>query len=264
MKVRALLQCVVWGMVIGIGADSLIPNSYFLERSAEAVVLEVPESFEEPSESEEEIRPEEILPEEIRPEGSESEPEESSEQESVEPRPYAPLRSSPIACPDDVETLSALMMRDLPNYTNRVLQRTVAVLPWTEADEQRRANGEFVREPYRPSHVLIAGGVDLTPLDLSEYTFTTSPEAGGPLTQLFFTTLSRHYSGLSIDQVQEYHWLFLTRTVEGWRLAFMFSSVDDIDDVRPKLPPMESSRSSVGQAVQIWLRDCRFGVIEAL
>jgi hypothetical protein len=170
---------------------------------------------------------------------------------STEPRPYAPLRS-PATCPTDPETLTALLLRDIPNYANRVLQRTVAALPNNDVDG---------RAPYRPSYVLIAGQQNLAPLDLNDYTFTTSPEAGGPLTQVFFTTLSRQYSGLRSNEVQEHHWLFLTQASDGWRLAFMFSALDDVETVRSPLPPRESSRSSVGQAVDLWLRDCRAGSI---
>lgn len=189
--------------------------------------------------------------------------ENSPEPDAPEPRPYAPLRI-PTNCPDDTATLTELMIRDLPSYINRVLQRTVAVLPWTEADELRVAEGEFVRSPYRPSHVLIAGNLEQEPLDLNDYAFTTDPEAGGPLEQVFFTTLSRQYSGLRFEQVQEYHWLFLTQTTAGWRLAFMFSQLDDVTDVRGPLPPRENSLGTVGQAVRIWLRDCRAGAIERL
>ena len=170
------------------------------------------------------------------------------------PRPYMPLRS-PTACPPDIETLTALLIRDLPNYTNRVIQRTVAALP------NNRVDG---RAPYRPSYVLIAGRLELEPLDLNEYAFTTSPEAGGPLTQVFFTTLSRQYSGLRVNEVQQFHWLFLTQASDGWRLALMFSAIDDVQTVRSPTPPRESSESSVGQAVQLWLRDCRASAIYPL
>lgn len=175
-------------------------------------------------------------------------------------RAYEPLRP-PMDCPAAPEDLTAFMIRDLPNYTNRVLQRTVAVLPWTEEDEERERDGVFVRQPYRPSHVLVAGQANLTPLDLNDYTYTTDAEAGGSLTQVFFTTLSRQYAGLQFSEVQEYHWLFLTQATDGWRLAFMFSSVDDANTTRGALPPYESSRSSVGQATQLWLRDCRAGAL---
>ncbi len=180
---------------------------------------------------------EEDLPEEDLPE--------------AEPRPYAPLRS-PTPCPADIETLTAILIRDLPDYTNRVIQRTVAALPGNETDGAA---------PYRPAYILIAGHLELEPLDLNDYTFTTSPEAGGPLSQVFFTTLSRQYFGLRVDEVQQYHWLFLTQADDGWRLALMFSAIDDVQTRRSPLPPRESSESSVGQAVQLWLRDCRANTI---
>lgn len=181
----------------------------------------------------------------------------SSEQEAgdeAEPRPYSPLRS-PTVCPADIETLTATLIRDLPDYTNRVIQRTVAALPNNNVDG---------RAPYRPAYILIAGRLELEPLDLNDYTFTTSPEAGGPLSQVFFTTLSRQYFGLRVDEVQQYHWLFLTEASDGWWLALMFSAIDDVQTARSLSPPRESSESSVGQAVQLWLRDCRAGAIYPL
>ncbi|MEL7332243.1 MAG: hypothetical protein AAFN12_08335 [Cyanobacteria bacterium J06560_2] len=179
------------------------------------------------------------------------------------PRPHMPLRTR-ISCPSEPAALVGLMIRDIPDYTNRVIQRTVAVLPWTEADERRVAAGEFVRRPYRPSHVIVAGQPDLTPLDLNEYAYTTDPDAGGELTQVFFTTLSRQYSDLRAEEVQQYHWLFLTQTTDGWRLAFMFSAIDTPQTNPSPMPPRESSQSSVGQAVRIWLKDCRADAIQAI
>lgn len=182
----------------------------------------------------------------------------SSAADDVEVVPIEPL-STPIrprtACPDDVETLTALLIRDLPNYTNRVLQRTVAALPGNQTDG---------REAYRPSYVLVAGRAEFEPIDLDDYTFTTDSAAGGPISQVFFTTLSRQYAGLRDRQVQEYHWLFLTQAEDGWRLAFMFSSIDDDRTIGAALPPRENSEGSVGKAVQIWLKDCRAGAIYPL
>lgn len=184
----------------------------------------------------------------------EQSPEGQSPEEENPPRPYAPLRPT-TTCPTDIETLTALIIRDIPNYTNRELQRSIAALPGNEVDS---------RAPYRPSHVLIAGRPELEPLDLRDYAFTTDPEAGGVLTQLFFTTLSRQYSGLRSNEVQEYHWLFLTQASDGWRLAFMFSTIDDAASIRAALPPRPSSEGTVGKAVQLWLRDCRAGSIYPL
>lgn len=168
---------------------------------------------------------------------------------------------SPNPCPSNIEPLTAALIRDIPNYTNRVLQRTVAVLPNSNPDS---LPDSIARAPYRPSYVLIAGRPELEPLDLSNYALTTDPDAGGPLTQVFFTTLSRQYSGLRVNEVQEYHWLFLAKVPDGWWLAFMFSAIDDADTGRSPLPPRENSEGSVGQAVQLWLRDCRAGVIKRL
>ena len=173
--------------------------------------------------------------------------------EAIE-RPYAPLRPE-TACPNDVQTLTALLIRDLPGYTNRVLQRTVAALPGNDADG---------RVAYRPSYVLVAGRAEFEPLNLDDYTLTTESEAGGPLSQVFFTTLSRQYAGLRDRQVEEYHWLFLTQAEDGWRLAFMFSAIDDDRTIGAALPPRENSEGSVGQAVQLWLKDCRAGAIYPL
>ncbi len=190
--------------------------------------------------------------------------EEIDEDFEENPPVYDPIRQT-IQCPTDVEPLAELLIRDIPGYTNRVLQRTVAVLPWTEADVLRALESdEIVREPYRPSSVLIAGKIELEPLDLNEYAFTTAPQTGGEVTQLFFTTLSRQYVGLQAKETQEYHWVFLTQTAGGWRLAFMFSAIDSLPIAQIITPPRESSDSSVGQAVQLWLRDCRAGKIESL
>ncbi|NJM96306.1 MAG: hypothetical protein HC800_03035 [Phormidesmis sp. RL_2_1] len=197
-------------------------------------------------------------------------PEAEIEQQHIEGenQPLRPLT----ACPTDVETLMTLLMRDLPDYTNRVLQRTVAVLPGEEPDEWRMAAG-IVRSPYRPSYVLIAGRPNLEPLDLltlSNNAFTDSPADHDLITQVFFTTLSRQYSrsplsasalATQVTEVQEYHWLFLAPSPEGWWLSLMFSAIDNPHTAQAAMPPRESSSSSVGQAVQIWLRDCRAGAI---
>lgn len=189
--------------------------------------------------------------------------EEIPEAEALVEETYQPIRSA-TTCPTDIETLTTLLIRDIPYYTNRVLQRTTAVLEDNNTDEISELQILIDREPYRPSFVLIAGRPELEPVDLNEYAFTTDSEAGGPVRQLFFTTLSRQYSGLKVNELQEYHWLFLTQAYEGWWLAFMYSAIDDVDTARTFTPPRESSEGSVGQAVQLWLRDCRAGAIDRL
>ena len=199
---------------------------------------------------------------------NESIEEESENREMEAPRPSAPLRPS-TACPSDLETLSQLLIRDIPNYTNRVLQRSVAVIPKYDRSDSTESSGQLIQEGRRPSYIIIAGRPELEPLDLSEYAITTDPAAGGQIEQLFFTTLARQYSnnrlsGVRANEVQSYHWLFLAEASDGWWLAFMYSQIDDPDTPRAPTPPRESSTSAVGQAVQIWLRDCRAGDIRPI
>ena len=209
-------------------------------------------------------------------------------------RPYDPLRP-PATCPTDVETLTALLIRDIPTYANRVLYRSTAVLPdyedpdyedpdyenpdyenpdYEDSDDEDKTEAEIgnllIRAPYRPAFIIVAGRPELEPLNLNEYTLTTDSTAGGPLTQLFFTTLSRQYSmnrlnqSQSFNEIQSYHWLFLAEAEDGWWLAFMYSRIGDPDTPRAPTAPRESSSGSVGQAVQLWLRDCRAGAINPL
>lgn len=196
--------------------------------------------------------PAELPPEATSEPPSELSPEAPPSAPMPEGRSPLPARTQ---CPADIETLTAMLLRDLPDYTNRVLQRTVAALPGNEVDG---------REPYRPSHVLIAGRAEFEPLDLQTYALTTDPEAGGPLVQVFFTTLSRQYSRLRWQDVQEYHWLFLARADDGWWPAFIFSALDNAETSRAPMPPRENSQGSVGQAVQLWLRDCRAAAVYPL
>jgi hypothetical protein len=82
-----------------------------------------------------------------------------------------------------------------------------------------------------------------------------------PPLQVFLTTLERQYLGGKAIESQHYHWLFLTQTPDGWRLAMMFSQIGSSLPGRSPTPPRESSNGIIGQAVNTWLRDCRAGAI---
>jgi hypothetical protein len=159
---------------------------------------------------------------------------------------WAVAAKSTIDCPADVETLTSLLIRDLPSYTNRVIQRS------------RRLN----RTVDSFSYVLVAGKAEFTPLTLGpgQYTSASATDLEPPQ-QVFFTTLERQYQSGKAFEFQLYHWLFLTQTSSGWRVAMMFSRIGSSRQGRPPTPPRESSKGSVGQAVTTWLRDCRAGVI---
>lgn len=149
----------------------------------------------------------------------------------------------PISCPENLDTLTALLLRDIPTYTNRILQSSVA----------------DISIAYRPAYVIAASEPEQTPLDIIDWVYTTSPDSGETLQQLFFTTLERQYSGLNDTSINHFHWLFLAPIEDGWQMVFMFSAIDAENEVQ--LPPRDSSQGSVGQAVQRWLTDCKAGAI---
>ena len=163
-----------------------------------------------------------------------------------------PLRET-IACPTDLTDLTPLLIRDVPTYANRVLQRSLGDVPDT-------GDGPPLAQ-YRPSYVLLAGQTEVAPLDMTDRIYTTDLDAGEHLEQLFFTTLERTYNRAELIEITHYHWLFLAPDEKGWRLALMFSAIDSQDDGRPILPPQESSNGSVGRGVELWLRNCRAGAI---
>lgn len=156
-------------------------------------------------------------------------------------------QNSRFSCPADVETLITFLLRDLPSYANRVTQRA-----------RRRSRSVEVY-----SYVILAGRPEFEPLTLGpgEYTQTAPESNSEELQQVFFTTLERHYVGNKPVLLQQYHWLFLTKTNSGWRLAMIFSQTGLYSNERPPTAPRESSQGVIGQAIQIWLRDCRAGVI---
>ncbi len=145
----------------------------------------------------------------------------------------------------DIETLTNQLVKDLPSYTNRVIQKS------------RRLK----RSVDIYSYVLLAGKPEFATLSLGpgEYTPTT-PTTEQPQ-QVFITTLERQYNTGKLVQLQQYHWLFLTQTNSGWRLAFMFSRTGTYPNKQPPTPPRESSNGAVSQAVKTWLRDCQAGTL---
>lgn len=153
-----------------------------------------------------------------------------------------------ISCPQDLERLSELLVRDLPSYANRVMQRSLGQ----------------VQSGYRPTYVILASRPELEPLAISDQVYTTDPAAGDKVQQVFFTTLERQYEGDRMGALLHYHWLFLAPAGAGWQPVFMFSTIGGTDPQQPVLPPRDSSDGSIGQAVRLWLRDCRAGAIYPL
>ncbi|GAB1544557.1 hypothetical protein NUACC21_72330 [Scytonema sp. NUACC21] len=147
----------------------------------------------------------------------------------------------------NLETITTLLLRDLPSYANRVRQR---------ARRLSRANEVF-------SYVVVAGRPELNPLPLnpSGYTSDSVKTTSFGVEQVFFTTLERQYVDRKAVQLQAFHWLFLTKAEDGWRFAMMFSQVGSYPKKQPPTPPRESSNGFIAQGISNWLRDCRAGSV---
>ena len=150
-------------------------------------------------------------------------------------------------CPHDLEILSELLLQDLPSYANRVIQRARNI----------ESNWGTV------SYVIVAGKPEFEPLSLNlpEQPDPILSPGASAVKQLFFTTLERRYTANQVWEVQHYHWLFLTPTEEGWRIVILFSRFGSPSKRVPPTPPQETSNGVVGQAIRLWLRDCRAGAI---
>ena len=151
----------------------------------------------------------------------------------------------------DLSQLTNKLLLDLPAYFNRATQRA------------RRLD----RSVQVYSYMLVAGKPDFTPLSLKRWTDEATDEADKSVNnakgveQIFFTTLERQYVKGKALQLQQFHWLFLTKTKSGWRMAMMYSQTGGYPKQQPPTPPRESSNSAVGQGIETWLRDCRAGSI---
>ncbi|MEH2320422.1 hypothetical protein [Nostoc sp.] len=147
----------------------------------------------------------------------------------------------------NLETLTIQLLQDLPSYTNRATQR---------ARRLTRSSDIY-------SYMLVAGRPEFTPLplNLEEYSADAAKSSASGVEQVFFTTLERQYIGKKAVELQQFHWLLLTKTKSGWRLVMMFSQVGSYSAQQPLSPPRDSSNGTVAQGVKAWLRDCQAGSV---
>ncbi|MEH1942607.1 MAG: hypothetical protein V7L01_20650 [Nostoc sp.] len=150
----------------------------------------------------------------------------------------------------NLETFTIQLLQDLPSYTNRASQR---------ARRLRRSSDVY-------SYMLVAGRPEFTPLplNLEEYSADASKSSALGVEQVFFTTLERQYIGKKAVELQEFHWLLLTKTKIGWRLVMMFSQTGSHSTEQPLSPPRDSSNGTVAQGVKTWLRDCQAGSVRRM
>jgi hypothetical protein len=154
------------------------------------------------------------------------------------------LASTPRTCPTNIASLANLLARDLPSYTNRVIQR------------RRKLSDNLY------SSILAVGKPDFQPIEIVSREYPPQFPQSAP-SQLFLSSLERQYTGIKAADLQQFHWLFLAQTSLGWRLVNIYSRTSTGARVAdsPLTPPIESSKSSIGEAVRLWLNDCYFGKI---
>ncbi|MEG4501061.1 hypothetical protein QUB05_17075 [Microcoleus sp. F10-C6] len=150
---------------------------------------------------------------------------------------YDLLARSP--CPADLETLVDRLLQDLPSYANRVIVRS-HFSPNTNTPPG-----------YVPRQIILAGRPEFEPLPLN-----FEDALPDNASQVFITTLERQYRGEKRVEIQQYHWLFLTKTENGWELAKIVSRFGTAADIRP-LFEQDSEKSAIAEAIRLWLRDCQ-------
>ncbi|MDZ8107944.1 MAG: hypothetical protein RM338_20305 [Nostoc sp. DedQUE12a] len=143
--------------------------------------------------------------------------------------------------------MTTRLLQDLPSYTNRTIQRA-----------RRRSRSADLY-----SYMLVAGRPEFTPLplNLEEYSTDAPESSASGVEQVFFSTLERQYIGKQAIELQEFHWLLLTKTSNGWRLVMMFSQIGAYPKQQPPSPPRDSSNGAIAQGVKAWLRDCQAGSV---
>jgi len=154
---------------------------------------------------------------------------------SINASRYDLLVRSP--CPADLETLVDRLLQDLPSYANRVIVRS-GFSPKTSTPPG-----------YALPQIILAGRPEFEPLPLNSG--DALPENAS---QVFITTLERQYRGGKPVEIQQYHWLFFTKTENGWELAKIVSRFGTAADIRPLLG--QDSQSEIAEAIRLWLRDC--------
>lgn len=141
-------------------------------------------------------------------------------------------------CPTDLAILVDRLLPDLPSYANRVIARS------------RFSPNTNTAPGYALPQIILAGRPEFEPLPLN-----SEDAIGDNATQVFITTLERQYRQGQAVNVQQYHWLFFTKTEKGWELAKIVSRFGNAADIRPLLG--EDNKSEIAEAIRLWLRDCQ-------
>jgi hypothetical protein len=155
------------------------------------------------------------------------------------------VASAPNTCPEKLDSLTNILVRDLPSYANRIFQ-------------QRRKRTDQLY-----SSIVTASIPDLQPIEIVSREYPARFPQAAPV-QLFVSTLERQYTGIQSAQLQQFHWIFLAKTRFGWRLVNIYSRTSGLPSANtPITPPIESSKTIVGEAIRMWLKDCDLGKVKS-
>ncbi|AFY95989.1 hypothetical protein [Chamaesiphon minutus] len=151
--------------------------------------------------------------------------------------------AAPNTCPVELTALGNLLVRDLPSYANRLIQ-------------QRRKRTDKLY-----SSIVTASKPELKPIEIVSREYSPQFPQAAP-TQVFITTLENQYTGNRVAQIQQFHWLFIAQTRLGWRLVNIYTRTGGFPIATTLIsPPIESSKTIVGEAIATWLNDCYLGKI---
>lgn len=145
---------------------------------------------------------------------------------------------SAAVCQQPLPQLAPKLLQDLPAYLNRLRVR---------ADQ--------------PTDRLIATGApEYDPLPLPpDFPAVRDPDN---IHQVFFTSLERPDTASRAIAQQRFHWLLLTPTPQGWRFLGLYSRQASSSDPSLASEPLrDANRSLLGQAIRLWLQDCRAGTL---
>ncbi len=145
-------------------------------------------------------------------------------------------------CNYSLTELSNLLVKDISDYGNRVIQKS----------KRRGENFESL-----PIYIITANQPEFEKLPLEQRQYKS--EKVSEIEQVFFTTMERHYlNKITIQETENYHWLLLTPTSDGWQMVMLLSRLGVENKTRPSSPPLDTTNGIIGEAVRVWLRDCNF------
>lgn len=150
-------------------------------------------------------------------------------------------------CVGEITELSSQLVADISDYGNRVIQTS------------RRRDRNFAMMPI---YIVTAGQPEFEELPLSNRSYGSNKPS--KIKQVFFTTLERHYlSDRRLEETQNYHWLLLTSTDRGgWEMVMLLTRFGEVTQSEVISPPVDTTSGVVGEAVRLWLKDCRYGTLK--